>query len=218
MDARTKAILIAEGSADIDPELLARLAAESDIAVTSAARSTAGPGAGLASFFFTSGGNRVRLDAKRDPDAHLRVRVQVRLQRTDESVEERVGVADDDKADALRMGLAAGLVDERTGVADGDKDPENATERTRPPPESTRESRGSRDETGDVVILYDGRELVRGRIEPALLHCPEQAYITLSESCIFDCTFCPVPKLGGRTSRQGSNKRLKRRSRVPLRS
>ncbi len=177
MDARTKAILIAEGSADIDPELLARPVAESDIAVTSAAISTAGPGAGLASFFFASGGNRVRLDAKRDPDAHLRV--QVRLRRTDEDVD--------------------GRVDARAGVADGDKDRENATERTQPPPESTRESRGACGETGDVVIFYDGRELVRGRIEPALLHCPEQAYITLSESCIFDCTFCPVPKLGGRT-------------------
>jgi biotin synthase-related radical SAM superfamily protein len=32
-----------------------------------------------------------------------------------------------------------------------------------------------------------------------LLHCPEQAYITISERCIYDCTFCPVPKLAGRT-------------------
>ena len=182
MDARTKAILIAEGSADIDPELLAGQVAESNIAVTSAARSTAGPGAGLASFFFASGGSRVRLDAKRDPDAHLRVRqvqqVQVRLRRTDEG--------------------GKGGVNESAGVADGDKDHKNAAGRT-PPPESTSGSRESRGETGNVTIFYDGRELVRGRIEPALLHCPEQAYITLSESCIFDCTFCPVPKLGGRT-------------------
>ncbi len=30
-----------------------------------------------------------------------------------------------------------------------------------------------------------------------LAHCPEQAYITLSERCIYDCTFCSVPKLQG---------------------
>lgn len=130
MDAKIKAILIAEGSADIDLELL-----------DSAARSSAGPGAGVASFFFESRGHRVRLDATRDPKALLKV--------------QRVG-------------------------------------------EGNNRSKSSND-IDSVVIFYDGRELVRGRIEPALLHCPEQAYITLSESCIFDCTFCPVPKLGGRT-------------------
>lgn len=121
MDARIKAILIAEGSADIDPGLL-------DIAEPS----TAGPGAGAISFFFRSKGHRVRLEARRDPDALLKVR------RLD-------------------------------------------------------------DDTDNVVILYDGRELVRGSIEPALLHCPDQAYITISESCIYNCAFCPVPKLAGRT-------------------
>jgi biotin synthase-related radical SAM superfamily protein len=60
----------------------------------------------------------------------------------------------------------------------------------------------------DVIIFYKGRELVRGRIEPELLHCPEQAYITLSESCVFDCTFCPVPKLGGRTKTAGEVLRM----------
>ena len=30
-----------------------------------------------------------------------------------------------------------------------------------------------------------------------LCHCPEQAYITLSEKCIYDCQFCPVPKMQG---------------------
>jgi biotin synthase-related radical SAM superfamily protein len=29
------------------------------------------------------------------------------------------------------------------------------------------------------------------------LHCPEQAYITVSERCIYDCKFCAVPKLSG---------------------
>lgn len=133
MDARIKAILIAEGSADIDPELLG-------ISRTS----TAGPGAGIESFFFRSEEHRVRLDYKRDPDASLKVR--------------RVG---GDTRDADR-----------------------------------------------VVILRNGEELVRGRIEPVLLHCPEQAYITISESCIFNCRFCPVPRLKGRTKSLGEIVRM----------
>ena len=139
MDARIKAILIAEGSADIEPELLGTSKA------LASAPSTAGPGAGVGSFFFRSGGHRVRLEYRRDPDATLIVR----------------------------------RIDEEAAVG-GD----------------------------DVVIFCGGRELVRGRIEPALLHCPEQAYITLSESCIFDCTFCPVPKLGGRTKTRGEVLRM----------
>lgn len=53
-------------------------------------------------------------------------------------------------------------------------------------------------EHNDIVILKGGRELVRGTIEEELIHCPEQAYITMSERCIYDCKFCPVPKLNGK--------------------
>lgn len=53
-------------------------------------------------------------------------------------------------------------------------------------------------ENGDIVILKGGRELVRGTIEEELIHCPGQAYITMSERCIYDCKFCPVPKLKGK--------------------
>lgn len=53
------------------------------------------------------------------------------------------------------------------------------------------------DDSGDIVILKGSRELVRGHIEEELIHCPDQAYITISEQCIFDCKFCPVPKLSG---------------------
>jgi biotin synthase-related radical SAM superfamily protein len=48
-----------------------------------------------------------------------------------------------------------------------------------------------------VAIVKDGQEIARGRLEQPLLHCPEQAYITVSERCIFDCKFCAVPKLMG---------------------
>jgi biotin synthase-related radical SAM superfamily protein len=54
-----------------------------------------------------------------------------------------------------------------------------------------------------VAILKDGREIANGRLVEPLLHCPEQAYITVSERCIYDCKFCAVPKLrGGIKSRQ----------------
>jgi biotin synthase-related radical SAM superfamily protein len=51
---------------------------------------------------------------------------------------------------------------------------------------------------GDRVVVVKGDEIIaRGMLERPLCHCPEQAYITLSEKCIYDCQFCPVPKLQG---------------------
>jgi biotin synthase-related radical SAM superfamily protein len=51
----------------------------------------------------------------------------------------------------------------------------------------------------EVIVVKDGAEIVRGKLEPALSHCPEQAYLTISGRCIYDCKFCPVPKLDGDT-------------------
>jgi biotin synthase-related radical SAM superfamily protein len=49
------------------------------------------------------------------------------------------------------------------------------------------------------ICIYKGEKLIAcGQIEEELLHCPEQAYINMTETCIFDCKFCPVPKLNGR--------------------
>ena len=54
-----------------------------------------------------------------------------------------------------------------------------------------------------AAILRDGMEIASGQLVDPLLHCPEQAYITVSERCIYDCKFCAVPKLrGGIKSRQ----------------
>lgn len=50
----------------------------------------------------------------------------------------------------------------------------------------------------ELVISRDGAEIARGSIEPELIHCPDQAFITMCEKCIFDCKFCPVPKLSGK--------------------
>ena len=48
-----------------------------------------------------------------------------------------------------------------------------------------------------AAIVQDGRELARGKLVPPLLHCPGQAYLTVSERCIYDCKFCAVPRLKG---------------------
>lgn len=49
----------------------------------------------------------------------------------------------------------------------------------------------------EVVIIERGVEVARGSLEKPLFHCPRQAYITVSERCIYDCKFCAVPKLSG---------------------
>jgi biotin synthase-related radical SAM superfamily protein len=51
---------------------------------------------------------------------------------------------------------------------------------------------------GGVVILKGEKELVRGKIDPVVAHCPEQTYITISEQCSYDCKFCSVPKFQGK--------------------
>jgi len=49
-----------------------------------------------------------------------------------------------------------------------------------------------------IAIRKEGRVIAYGTLEIPLCHCPEQAYITVSERCIFDCKFCPVPLLNGK--------------------
>ncbi len=53
------------------------------------------------------------------------------------------------------------------------------------------------EEGGIVALFYEGKEIIRGKLEPAPAHCPDQAFITLCERCVFDCKYCPVPKLQG---------------------
>jgi len=43
-----------------------------------------------------------------------------------------------------------------------------------------------------AVLKFEGEE-VEGKVEPAALHCPRQAFITVSEGCIFRCRYCSVP-------------------------
>jgi biotin synthase-related radical SAM superfamily protein len=117
MNAEIKALLLSIGSADIDESLLREFEGTTI--------PSAGPGAGLESFFIKSGGHRVRLSINKN--SPLKV---VRC-------------------------------------------------------------------CTDVIIIQDKKPIVTGRLEPALSHCPQQAYLTISGRCIFDCKFCPVPKLNG---------------------
>ena len=52
-------------------------------------------------------------------------------------------------------------------------------------------------EDESVVVIKGDDVIARGVLERPLCHCPEQAYITLSEKCVYDCQFCPVPKMQG---------------------
>jgi biotin synthase-related radical SAM superfamily protein len=47
------------------------------------------------------------------------------------------------------------------------------------------------------ATLRSGSEAMEGRVEPVGLHCPRQAFVTVSESCVYDCVYCPVPQCRG---------------------
>ncbi|NMB84757.1 MAG: radical SAM protein [Methanothrix sp.] len=117
MNAEIKAELLSIGSANIDEGLLQE--------ITGTTIPSAGPGAGIESFFIKSAGHRVRLSINRN--SPLKV---------------------------VKCG-------------------------------------------SDIAVIKDGKPILTGKLEPALSHCPEQAYLTISGRCIYDCKFCPVPKLDG---------------------
>ena len=50
---------------------------------------------------------------------------------------------------------------------------------------------------GVADLCYEGT-LTRGRLLEPGFHCPDQAFITVTGSCIFSCRYCSVPRLGGR--------------------
>ncbi|MDD1664217.1 MAG: radical SAM protein [Methanomicrobiales archaeon] len=56
-----------------------------------------------------------------------------------------------------------------------------------------------RHQGGGRVTLRLGDLEIEGRLEPAGLHCPRQAYVNVSEGCIFRCRYCTVPLQGGKT-------------------
>jgi biotin synthase-related radical SAM superfamily protein len=52
---------------------------------------------------------------------------------------------------------------------------------------------------GGHATLRLGNLEIEGNLEPAGLHCPRQAYVNVSEGCIFRCRYCTVPSLHGKT-------------------
>jgi biotin synthase-related radical SAM superfamily protein len=50
---------------------------------------------------------------------------------------------------------------------------------------------------GNAEIKVDG-ESISGRLERVALHCPRQAYITVTGSCVYRCRYCGVPEIGGK--------------------
>jgi len=51
-------------------------------------------------------------------------------------------------------------------------------------------------ESGKVRIEIDGAQIC-GKLEPAPLHCPGQAFIAVTESCIYNCCFCGIARKTG---------------------
>jgi len=49
-----------------------------------------------------------------------------------------------------------------------------------------------------VADLYFEGQLIPGRLIEPGLHCPDQAFITVTGSCIFKCKYCTVPRIGGK--------------------
>ena len=47
---------------------------------------------------------------------------------------------------------------------------------------------------GRAVLKDDGNE-IRGMLEPVALHCPRQAYITITSGCVYRCKYCEVPAI-----------------------
>ena len=49
---------------------------------------------------------------------------------------------------------------------------------------------------GTADLYFDG-ERISGRLLEPGFHCPDQAFITVTGSCIFRCRYCSVPKIRG---------------------
>jgi hypothetical protein len=43
-----------------------------------------------------------------------------------------------------------------------------------------------------VILTLDGQK-IEGFLEPVALHCPRQAYITVTSGCVYRCKYCEVP-------------------------
>jgi len=51
--------------------------------------------------------------------------------------------------------------------------------------------------SGTADLFFKGQRFSGHLLEPGF-HCPDQAYITVTGSCIFSCRYCSVPRIGGK--------------------
>lgn len=49
-----------------------------------------------------------------------------------------------------------------------------------------------------IADLYFEGNLISGKLLEPGFHCPDQAFITVTGSCIFHCRYCSVPAIGGK--------------------
>jgi biotin synthase-related radical SAM superfamily protein len=45
------------------------------------------------------------------------------------------------------------------------------------------------------AVLKNGNVEIPGMLEPVALHCPRQAYITVTSGCVYRCRYCEVPAI-----------------------
>ena len=50
---------------------------------------------------------------------------------------------------------------------------------------------------GTADLFFEGQRISGHLLEPGF-HCPDQAFITVTGSCIFSCRYCSVPRIGGK--------------------
>ena len=50
---------------------------------------------------------------------------------------------------------------------------------------------------GTADLFFEGQCISGHLLEPGF-HCPDQAFITVTGSCIFRCRYCSVPRIGGK--------------------
>jgi len=49
---------------------------------------------------------------------------------------------------------------------------------------------------GTADLIFEGQHISGHLLRPGF-HCPDQAFITVTGSCIFSCRYCSVPRIGG---------------------
>jgi biotin synthase-related radical SAM superfamily protein len=50
---------------------------------------------------------------------------------------------------------------------------------------------------GTADLFFEGQRISGHLLEPGF-HCPDQAFITVTGSCVFSCKYCSVPKIRGK--------------------